>query len=337
MDGSAGATPRIAAVGCGQWGRNIVRNLAELNVLSAVCDADAGVADHMSKTYGVPALALPQILEDGKYHGVAFASPAALHVKHAGDALRSGKHVFVEKPLALTVPEGRALAKLAVQTNRVLMVGHLLQYHPLILRLCEIVRAGQLGEIKHVFSSRLSRGKLRTNEDVIWSFAPHDISVILAIMGRAPVRVSAQTSAIINPDLADVANIEMDFGNAVTAHVCVSWLNPNKERKLKVIGTKAQAVLDDMLPWEDKLKVYSHNIDYSAGRPVLLDCEAMAIHVEQREPLREECVHFLDAISTGREPRTDSTEALGVLSVLEAAAHSAKTGKAVAPAPIEQD
>jgi UDP-2-acetamido-3-amino-2,3-dideoxy-glucuronate N-acetyltransferase len=148
MRGSA--TPRIAAVGCGYWGKNIVRNLAELGALSAVCDSDPDVANVFARKYSVPALTLPQILNDNELEGVAFASPAALHVRHASDALRAGKHVFVEKPLALTVPEGRELVQLAAQTRRILMVGHLLQYHPLVLRLFELVREDRLGQIKHV-------------------------------------------------------------------------------------------------------------------------------------------------------------------------------------------
>lgn len=329
---SGSATPRIAAVGCGYWGKNIVRNFAELGALSAVCDADPGVALAFARKYSVPALTLPEILNDNELQGIAFASPAAMHVRHAGDALRAGKHVFVEKPLALTVPEGRELAKLAHDTRRILMVGHLLHYHPLVLRLFELVREGRLGEIKHVYSNRLNIGKVRTEEDVIWSFAPHDFSVILGIMGDMPERVSVEASCILNPKIADIADIHMNFASGATARVFVSWLNPYKEQKLSVIGTKAHAVFDDGAPWDHKLMVYDHRIEHRPdGTPEAVKADPIAIRVEQREPLREECAHFLDAIAGGTSPRTDSREALRVLSLLDAASRSQELGRPVAP------
>ncbi len=334
MRGSA--TPKIAAVGCGYWGKNIVRNFSELGALSAVCDTDAALAELFAKKYGVPALSLPQILNDNECQGVAFASPAAMHVRHASDALRAGKHVFVEKPLALTVPEGRELAKLAVETRRILMVGHLLRYHPLVLRLFELVNEGRLGQIKHVYSNRLNIGKIRTQEDVIWSFAPHDLSVILGILGEMPQRVSVEATCILDPKIADIANIHMNFASGATARVFVSWLNPYKEQKLNVIGTKAHAVFDDAAPWANKLVVYDHRIDYSSGNPEAVKAEPTPIRVEQREPLREECAHFLDAISAGKSPRTDSREALRVLAILEAATRSQETGRPVSPDSAER-
>lgn len=334
MRGSA--TPKIAAVGCGYWGKNIVRNFAELGALSAVCDSDPAVADAFAQKYSVPALSLSQILNDNDCEGVAFASPAAMHVQHASDALRAGKHVFVEKPLALTVPEGRELAKLALETRRILMVGHLLHYHPLVLRLFELVREGRLGEIKHVYSNRLNIGKVRNEEDVIWSFAPHDLSVILGIMGEMPNRVSVEASCILNPKIADIANIHMNFANGATARVFVSWLNPYKEQKLSVIGSKAHAVFDDAAAWDHKLTVYDHRVEYRGGTPEVIKAEPIAIRVEQREPLREECAHFLDAILAGKAPRTDSIEALRVLSLLEAASRSLETGRPVTPDAAER-
>jgi UDP-2-acetamido-3-amino-2,3-dideoxy-glucuronate N-acetyltransferase len=325
------ATPRIAAVGCGYWGKNIVRNFAELGALSAVCDTDFALANEFAKKYSVPALSLPQILNDNQHQGVAFASPAAMHVQHASDALRAGKHVFVEKPMALTVPEGRALANLAIQTRRILMVGHLLHYHPLVLKLFDLVREGRLGEIKHVYSNRLNIGKIRTQEDVIWSFAPHDLSMILGIMGHMPDRVSVEASCILDPKIADIANIHMNFANGATARVFVSWLNPYKEQKLSVIGSRAHAVFDDAAKWDEKLVIYDHRVEYRGGHPEAVKAGPQAVHVEQREPLREECAHFLDAISGGTAPRTDSREALRVLALLEAATRSLETGGPVAP------
>ncbi len=279
MRGSA--TPKIAAVGCGYWGKNIVRNFAELGALHAVCDANPSVADTFAQKYGVPALSLPQILNDDACQGVAFASPAEMHVRHASDALRAGKHVFVEKPLALTVSEGRELARLAEETQRILMVGHLLHYHPLVQKLFELVREGRLGEIRHVYSNRLNIGKIRSEEDVIWSFAPHDLSVILGIMGRMPESVSVEASCILNPKIADIANIHMNFADGATARVFVSWLNPYKEQKLSVIGTKAHAVFDDAAKWDEKLAIYDHRIEHRGGALEAIKAEPVYVQAEQ--------------------------------------------------------
>jgi UDP-2-acetamido-3-amino-2,3-dideoxy-glucuronate N-acetyltransferase len=327
----SGPLPSVAAVGCGYWGKNIVRNFAELGALRAVCDADPAVAAQFAEKYGVPARSLPEIFADSSLTAVAFASPAALHMEHAGGALKAGKHVFVEKPLALTVPEGRALAKFAREAKRILMVGHLLQYHPLVLELVNLVRSGRLGEVKHVYSNRLNIGKVRTEEDVIWSFAPHDLSVILAIIGEMPSSVSVEASCILDPRIADIANIHLTFAGGVSGRVFVSWLNPYKEQRLSVIGTKAHAVFDDTVKWEDKLLVYDHRIEYRNGRPEAIKAEPVRVVVEQREPLREECAHFLHSIVAGTVPRTDTSEALRVLSVLDAASRSLTTGRSVTP------
>ncbi len=333
---AGGGPPCVAAVGCGYWGKNIVRNFAELGALRAVCDVDASVAAEFARKYRVPAVSLAQIMADPQYDGVAFASPAALHVEHAGGALRAGKHVFVEKPLALTVPEGRELARLANSHGRILMVGHLLQYHPLVLKLIELVGSGRFGDVKHVYSNRLNIGKLRTEEDVIWSFAPHDLSVILAILGRMPEQVSVEGASILNPRIADIANIHLRFPGGATGRVFVSWLNPYKEQKLSVIGTKAHAVFDDTVKWEDKLLIYDHRVEYRGGRPEAIKAEPVRVDVQQREPLREECAHFLHSIAAGKAPRTDTREALRVLSVLEAATQSLESGRPVVPDTVER-
>jgi UDP-2-acetamido-3-amino-2,3-dideoxy-glucuronate N-acetyltransferase len=326
-----GRTPTVAAVGCGYWGKNVVRNFAELGALRAVSDADPDVAAEFSRKYNVPARSLSDIINDAQYDGIAFASPARLHVEHAGAALKAGKHVLVEKPMALSVPEGRALARLAKQRGRILMVGHLLHYHPIVLKLLEIVRSGRLGEIRHIHSNRLNLGKVRTREDVIWSFALHDLSVILAILNQMPTRVSVEADAIIDPKISDIASLHLKFPENATARIHVSWLNPYKEQRMSVIGTKAHAVFDDMAKWEHKLSIYDHRIEDRNGRPEAVKAEPIHVQVEQREPLREECAHFLQSIVAGTVPRTDTREALRVLSVLEAASQSLEMGRPVTP------
>lgn len=327
----AGRTPTVAAVGCGYWGKNVVRNFAELGALRAVSDADPDVAERMSKQYNVPARSLPEIINNAEYDGIAFASPARLHVEHAGAALSAGKHVLVEKPMALSLPEGRALARLAKQRGRILMVGHLLHYHPVVLKLLEIVHSGRLGEIRHIHSNRLNLGKICMREDVIWSFALHDLSVILALFDAMPISVSVEADAILNPKISDIASIHMRFPEGETARIHVSWLHPYKEQRMSVIGSKAHAVFDDLVKWENKLSIYEHRVEERNGRPEAVKADALHVQVEQREPLREECAHFLQSIASGTVPRTDTREALRVLSVLEAASQSLKIGRPVTP------
>lgn len=311
--------PRVAAVGCGNWGKNIARNLARLGALHSICEPNAVRAANVSAEHGVPARTLDQLLNDAHCDAIALASPAALHSRQVRRALVAGKHVFVEKPLALNVVEGEELAVLARQNSRVLMVGHLLHYHPHILKLIDLVRTGSLGEIKCIYANRLSPGKLRSEEDVIWSFAPHDVSVILAMMGEMPARVWAEGKAVLNDQTVDIASIFLEFASGISARVHVSWVNPYKEQKIIVVGSKATAVFDDRAGWQDKLLVFDHQIVYQDGRPWAMKAQAERFEIPECEPLREECAHFLHSICSGTQPRTDSSEAVRVLVVLDAA------------------
>ena len=323
--------PKVAAIGCGSWGKNLARNFSHLGALHAVCDANPATASAVSADYGVPAMSLAELLGDPNCEAIAFASPASLHGEHVRHALRAGKHVFVEKPLALNVSEARDLARLARKNSRVLMVGHLLRYHPHVLKLIELVRQGSLGQVRRIFARRQSPGRLRSEEDVLWSFAPHDISLILAIMGDMPKRVWAEGSAILVPSVLDMATVHMKFANGVAARVHVSWLNPYKEQKLTVVGSNATAIFDDRADWNDKLQIYPHDIVFRDGRPWTVNTQPVRFSVEQREPLREECTHFLQSVSTGTTPRTDSAEALAVLSILDAATRSLHTDRHTSP------
>lgn len=325
---SAHPVARVACIGCGYWGRKVARNLAGLNALHAVADVSPGALAETANEYSVAGQTLEAILDDPDCDAVAIASPASLHGDHVRRALSAGKHVFVEKPLALQLFEGHSLVKLARDRGRILMVGHVLRYHPIVVALVEQARSGRLGEIKHVYSRRFGLGKIRTEEDVIWSFAPHDISIILALLGEVPTYVSGEATCILTPGIADIANIHLGFPSGVTARISVSWLNPTKEQRTVIIGTEAHAVFDDTLPWEKKLQVYDHRIELSASAPSISRAEPVSTNVAHAEPLREELNHFLACIATGRQPLTDGHEALGVLSVLEQAAKSAraKTG-----------
>ncbi|QDZ00540.1 Gfo/Idh/MocA family oxidoreductase [Nitratireductor mangrovi] len=310
----------IAHVGHGYWGRNLARNFSELGNLAAIVDPDAAVAEAAANTYGVKAASFEAILADPAIDGVSIASPAGLHFAQAKAALEAGKHVFVEKPLALDINQAQALAEIAESRGMALMVGHLLQYHPVFLRLREMVAAGELGRVLHVYSNRLSLGKFRSEENVLWSFAPHDISMILGLMGTEPTEISAQGNACFSSDIADVVTVQMRFPNGGSGHVHVSWMHPFKEHRLVVIGSKAMAVFEDSRPeWQDKLLLYRHRVDTTGPAPVPDKAEAERVPVEKAEPLKEECRHFLHCIETGTSPRTDGREGLAVLRVLNAA------------------
>jgi UDP-2-acetamido-3-amino-2,3-dideoxy-glucuronate N-acetyltransferase len=327
---------RVGVVGCGYWGKNIVRNFAELGALAAVSDTDQAVMSSLSRDFSVPGRTLDDLLADGSIDAVAFASPASRHAEHAKAALRAGKHVFVEKPLALTVEEGIGVAALARQTGLTFMVGHLLRYHPAVVTLIDAVKAGRLGSIRHLNARRLGFGKLRTEEDVLWSFSPHDLSVILAVVEEMPTHVMVEGASVLRGTGVDIATIHLRFPRGVSASVLVSWLNPFKEQKFSIIGSEAHAVFDDMAQWPDKLVIYDHKVEYRDGRPVAVSAKPERITSPQREPLREECAHFLECIRTGREPFTSASEALRVLSVLDAASRSAVAGIPTVPVALDQ-
>lgn len=311
--------PKIAVLGCGYWGKNIVRNMAEIGVLGAVCDYDPGLAETFSKQYSVPAMTMDEVMAASDIDGVAIAMPAALHYDAARRALEAGKDVFVEKPLALDVSDAQALCALARRKNAVLMVGHLLQYHPAYLELKRMIAAGELGRLQYIYSNRLNLGKIRREEDVLWSFAPHDISMILGLAGAEPDHVSAVGSFTLHQSIADVTTTHLSFASGLKAHVFVSWLHPFKEQKLVAIGDKAMVVFDDGQPWESKLVLYRHNIGWQGDLPVPNKADGNPVALTRSEPLRDECSHFTECIRTRATPRTNGEEGVRVLSVLAAA------------------
>jgi len=313
---------RVAVIGCGYWGKNLVRNFAELGALAAVCDPDRAAAERLAGTYDVAVMGLAAVLQDPGIGGVAIAAPAILHAELAQQAIAAGKHVFVEKPLALTVAEAERLCSLAERHDRRLMVGHLLQYHPAFTKLREMVRGGALGRLQYLYSNRLNLGKVRREEDILWSFAPHDLSMILSLVGQEPSEVSAQGGYYLHKTIADVTTTNLVFPGGEQAHVFVCWLHPFKEQKLVAIGDRAMAVFDDGEPWESKLPLYPHRIEWRETIPVPQRAEADPIPVEPGEPLKLECRHFLDCIESGSQPRTDGREGLRVLRVLARATAS---------------
>ncbi len=311
-------TNGVAVVGCGYWGRNLVRNFAELGRLAAVVDLDRNVSEALSVRYGVPARSFDEVLADGAVEGIATASPAHLHRDIAIKAFEAGKHVFVEKPIALSLKDGRAMQSAAERAGRILMVGHLLQYHQAYIRLREMVCEGAIGKLRYCYSNRLSIGKLRTEEDVVWSFAPHDLSMVLGLTGEPPVRVSAEGANVVsgpgvNIELADAAHLHLSFAAGVRAHIFVSWISPFKEQRFVAIGETGSLVFDDVKPWDQKLTLTSHRVE---DGPALKKGETIAIKVDQSEPLTEECRHFLGAMAGEHPVRTNADEALAILDIL---------------------
>ena len=317
----------VALLGFGQWGRNLARNFSRLGALRSVADPDGRALEAASKAYpGVRVTAdWTEALADPAVEACAIAAPAALHYDLGRRALEAGKDVFVEKPLALTAKEGEALVALAEQRGRILMVGHLLEYHPAIERLCELVAKGELGKIQYVYSNRLNLGRIRTEENALWSFAPHDVHVLLRLLGEMPEEVACQGGSYLSHQLADVTMSVMTFASGVRSHIFVSWLHPFKEQKLVVVGDRKMAVFDDTLA-ADKLQLYPHRVDWIERVPVAVKAEAETVTLPEAEPLTQECRHFLECIATRLRPRTDGRNGVDVLRVLEACQQSLERG-----------
>jgi UDP-2-acetamido-3-amino-2,3-dideoxy-glucuronate N-acetyltransferase len=314
--------PVVGVIGCGYWGKNLVRNFYELGALGTVCDLNDSARSAMESTYGVHGTPdVHDILNSKDISGVVIAASASQHYSLTKAALLHGKDVFVEKPLALRVSEGQELVELAKSLGRILMVGHLLEYHPAVQKLKSLIRSGALGKIRYIYSSRLNIGKLRTEENILWSFAPHDIAAILSLLNEFPEVVSAQGGAYLSTSVADTTLTTCRFPSGVMAHIFVSWLHPFKEQKLCVIGDRNMAVFDD-LSQENKLVLYPHTVEWIDRTPVAKKNGGIPVEVSVCEPLKEECQHFLDCIRDRRSPLTNGESALRVLQVLGAAEES---------------
>ena len=276
------------------------------------------------------------LLADPQIDAVAIATPAATHGDLVRTALEAGKDVYVEKPLCLSTAEGIALDGLARKLERTLMVGHLLWYHPVVLKLKTMVDQGDLGRIQYIYSNRLNLGKLRREENVLWSFAPHDVSVILGLVGELPRSVQAHGGSFLHEQVADTTVSMFTFSSGLRAHIFVSWLHPFKEQKLVVVGDRQMAVFDDTVSWAEKLQIYPHTVQWRGNVPVAQKGEAMQVEVTQAEPLLAECEHFLDCVRTRTAPRTNGQEAIRVLTVLNACQQAIEVGHSVSLSTSDQ-
>jgi UDP-2-acetamido-3-amino-2,3-dideoxy-glucuronate N-acetyltransferase len=315
----------VAVVGCGYWGKNLVRNFHQLGRLRVICDVDQAQLEKLQQQYeGVDiSTSYEEVLRREDVEGIVIAAPAEQHYSLAKRALEMGKDVFVEKPLALKVSHAEELTEFARKNGRILMVGHLLQYHPAITKLKSLIREGALGKVQYIYSSRLNFGKLRTEENILWSFAPHDISAILHLLGEEPTSVAAHGGNYLNANVADVTLTSCTFASGATAHIFVSWLHPFKEQKLVIVGDRQMAVFDDMQT-ERKLVLYPHKIEWLDRHPIAKQSEGQVVPLPALEPLRLECLHFLECISTRQTPNTDGNNGVRVLRILNASERSLK-------------
>jgi predicted dehydrogenase len=311
----------VAVLGCGHWGRNIVRVLRQLGALRGVCDpSPSGRAAARETAPSTTLYASPEeLFADDGVRGVMIATPPSSHHALAAAAIEAGIDVFVEKPLTVELDQARDLLKRAGDTGRILMVGHLLEYHPAFVKLHELLHSGALGKIRYLISNRLNLGRIRTEENALWSFAPHDVAVILRLVGSMPFQVVATGGAYVQPNIADATVTQLLFDNGVRAHVFVSWLHPFKEQKLVVIGSEKMASYDDI---RRELVLYDQRVDLKEGEPVPVRGEGVSVAFSDTEPLLRECQHFLNCIEKRERPLTDGVSGLRVLQVLSAAQRS---------------
>jgi len=314
---------RVAVLGCGDWGKNLVRNFHQLGRLTGLFDVDAQRAATFAAQYpGVKAYpAFEQVLADPDIDAVAIATPAEHHASMAIAAVEAGKDVFVEKPLALTADDGRAMVEAARRHGRLLVVGHLLIHHPAVKTIEQLVRSGELGRLEYVYSNRLSMGKIRQEENALWSFAPHDISVILRLTGQMPLEVTAVGGTYLQPNIADVTVSNLLFDRGIRAHIFVSWLHPYKEQRLVIIGSKKMVVFEDSRP-TDKLMIFDKEIAWKNGQFEVTQPKGTSVPFAADEPLASECRHFAECVETRSESLTPGEDGISVLEVLEACQRS---------------
>ncbi|MBD3185111.1 hypothetical protein GF312_22710 [Candidatus Poribacteria bacterium] len=324
----------IGITGLGYWGPNLLRNFNQLNEcrVKTCCDLDAESLNKVKAMY--PDIDITKdfssLLQDSDIDAVVIATSAVTHHKLAKQAITAGKHVYVEKPLTLNVDDAEELVSLAKEKNVKLMVGHLMEYHPAVEMLKNLIQDGELGDLYYLYSQRVNLGKIRKDENALWSFAPHDLSIIMYLLETDPVNVCARGQAYLQPDIEDVVFVNVFFPNKVMAQVQLSWLDPHKIRRTTIVGNKKMAVFDDMEPTE-MVRVYDKGVDngnYSTfGESLSLRFGEVKIpYIKMVEPLRLECQHFIDCIKNDTTPRSDGKDGLRVVKLLQAAQKSLKNG-----------
>lgn len=321
-------TVRVAVVGTGEWGKNHVRTFAQLPGahLATVCDLDdAKLAAVRSQHPGVRTTTrYEEVLRDDSVEAVVIASFASQHFDQARRALEAGKHVLVEKPMTLASKEAEELNHLAARSGRCLMVGHLLLYHPAVVKMKQLVDGGEVGELFYLYSQRLNLGRVRKDENALWSFGPHDVAVALYLFGAEPEAVTAKGEAFLQKGIVDVVFVTLHFPRRKLAHIHLSWLDPHKTRRTTLVGSRKMVVFDDMEESE-KIRIIDKGVDLNTQYDSYQDYlklrfgDILIPRLHMAEPLRLECQHFLDCIRNSGTPRSDGRQGLQVIRILAAA------------------
>jgi predicted dehydrogenase len=316
-------TIRLGVAGLGYWGPNLARNFAALPgcELTWCCDASEAARERYARTFPSARFTgdLEELLADEQLDAVVLATPVPSHAALAERVLRAGKHCFVEKPLAQSVADAERAVAAAEESGRTLMVGHLLEYHPGVAKLKEIVDSGELGDIHYIYSNRLNLGKLRADENALWSLGAHDVSVVLHLADEEPYELDARGESYTQPGIEDVVFGYLRFPSGRAAHLHLSWLDPHKERRFTVVGSKRMATFDDM-DIERKVTIYDKGFDEdtgSYGEYITRSGDIWSPQIPNREPLRIECEHFIECVREGRQPLSDGASGLRVVRVLE--------------------
>lgn len=320
-------------IGCGAWGKNLVRCFAELNCLGAVADHHSATVAEILALHGGQALTFEQILVEPSIQAVAIATQPSRHFDLAKRALLAGKHVFVEKPLALEFRQAKELAALARRSGLRLMIGHILRFHPAFARLQTLIASGGIGRLLRLEANRKNLGAIRSEEDVLWCLGPHDVSIILALVGSLPSELHVVGGYHLRQGRADTVTLHLAFPAGERAQVNLSWLHPVKEHRLTVIGSEAMVVFDDGEQWDRKLLLYPHMVKVAENATATIRAEPVPLTIEQHEPLKLECQHFINCIVQGSEPITNGEEGLRVTRVLAEASAMMKRGHGLRTTP----
>ena len=317
-------TVRVGVAGLGYWGPNLARNLAAIPGcrLEWLCDGSAAAREKWAPVFPQARMTadLEDLLAAEELDAIVLATPVPTHAELAIAVLRAGKHCFVEKPLAQTTAEAQEVIAAAEEAGRLLMVGHLLEYHPALVRLKEIVDAGELGSLYYLYGNRVNLGQLRSDENALWSLGAHDVSVVLSMLGEEPVECFARGESYVREGVEDVVFGYLRFPSGTAAHLHLSWLDPHKERRLTLVGSKRMATFDDMA-LEGKLTLYDKGFEEdvrSWGEYLARSGDIFSPRLSNVEPLRVECEHFVECVRTGATPRSDGASGLRVVRVLEA-------------------
>ena len=306
----------IAIIGCGKWGKNIARNAAELGVLAAVCDIEKRHAEIFSQQFSCPSSSLEQILRDENIAGVVVVTNANSHEKLGCEALKAGKHVYIEKPLALSMESANVIMQTARKAKKQVMVGHLLQYHPAYIELKRQVNIGAIGELQHIQANRLAMGRIRKSESAIYDLCPHDLSLILGLVNKMPVSINCKSARHVTKNEGDIIFTSFKFPNNITAIMHTSWYSPYKEHRLVVTGTKGSFIFDDTKPSNQKLILYRDRLFPEGDDMKIERCKPTFISFEDSQPLRNEISAFVKVCKTNTPAITDIREALKVQEIL---------------------